>query len=49
MDAIAPDSVAVLRIPATLAIVTAVVLAALLAQEFGGGRRAQLWGTARYL
>lgn len=42
MDSIAPGSVAVLRIPATLAIVTAVVLAALLAREFGGGRRAQL-------
>jgi hypothetical protein len=32
----------VLRIPATLVIYAAVVLAALLAQEFGGGRRAQL-------
>lgn len=42
MDTIAPGSVAVLRIPATLAIVTAVVLAALLARELGGGRRAQL-------
>lgn len=42
MDTIAPGSVSVLRIPATLAIVTAVVLAALLAREFGGGRRAQL-------
>jgi hypothetical protein len=42
MDTVAPGSVAVLRIPATLAIVTAVVLAALLAREFGGGRRAQL-------
>ncbi|WP_246170330.1 glycosyltransferase family 39 protein [Pseudonocardia hierapolitana] len=42
MDTIAPGSVAVLRIPATLAIVTAVVLAALLAREFGGARRAQL-------
>jgi hypothetical protein len=42
MDTIAPGSVAVLRIPATLAIVAAVVVAALLAREFGGGRRAQL-------
>jgi hypothetical protein len=42
MDSIAPGSVAVLRIPATLAIVVAVVLSALLAREFGGGRRAQL-------
>lgn len=42
MDTIAPGSVAVLRIPATLAIMTAVVLTALIAREFGGGRRAQL-------
>ena len=42
MDTIAPGSVAVLRIPASLAIMTAVVLAGLLAREFGGGRRAQL-------
>jgi hypothetical protein len=42
MDTIAPGSVAVLRIPATLAIVAAVVLAALLARELGGGRRAQV-------
>jgi hypothetical protein len=42
MDTIAPGSVAVLRIPATLAIMTAVVLAALLAREFGGAGRAQL-------
>src|SRR5690606_39218668 len=42
MDTVAPGSVAALRIPATLAIVTAVVLAALLAREFGGGGRAQL-------
>jgi hypothetical protein len=42
MDTIVPGSVAVLRIPATLATVAGVVLAALLAREFGGGRRAQL-------
>jgi Dolichyl-phosphate-mannose-protein mannosyltransferase len=42
MDTIAPGSVAVLRIPATLATVAAVVLAALIARELGGGRRAQL-------
>jgi Dolichyl-phosphate-mannose-protein mannosyltransferase len=42
MDTIAPGSVAVLRIPATLAIVVAVVLGGLLARELGGGRRAQL-------
>ncbi|WP_214406877.1 glycosyltransferase family 39 protein [Pseudonocardia lacus] len=42
MDTIAPGSVAVLRIPATLATVAGIVLAALLARELGGGRRAQL-------
>ncbi len=42
MDTIAPGSVAVLRIPATLIAVVGVVLAALLARELGGGRRAQL-------
>lgn len=42
MDTLAPGSVAVLRIPATLATVAAVVLAALIAREFGGGGRAQL-------
>lgn len=42
MDTLAPGSVAVLRIPATLATVAGVVLTALLAREFGGGRRAQL-------
>jgi 4-amino-4-deoxy-L-arabinose transferase-like glycosyltransferase len=42
MDSIAPGSVAVLRIPATLAVAAGVVLTALLARELGGGRRAQL-------
>jgi 4-amino-4-deoxy-L-arabinose transferase-like glycosyltransferase len=42
MDSVAPGSVAVLRIPATLAIAAGVVLTALLARELGGGRRAQL-------
>jgi hypothetical protein len=42
MDTIAPGSVMVLRTPATLAIVAGVVLTALLAREFGGGRKAQL-------
>ncbi|SHK34203.1 Dolichyl-phosphate-mannose-protein mannosyltransferase [Pseudonocardia thermophila] len=41
-DTVAPGSVAVLRIPATLATTAVVVLAALLARELGGGRRAQL-------
>ncbi len=42
MDTIAPGSLPVLRIPATLATVAGIVLTALLAREFGGGRRAQL-------
>ncbi len=42
MDTLAPGSVAVLRIPATLATVAGLVLTALLARELGGGRRAQL-------
>jgi hypothetical protein len=42
MDTIAPGSVLALRIPATLAIAVGVVLTALLAREFGGGRKAQL-------
>jgi hypothetical protein len=42
MDTIAPGSLPVLRIPATLATVGGIVLTALLAREFGGGRRAQL-------
>lgn len=42
MDTLAHGSVAVLRIPATLATAATVVFAALLAREFGGGRRAQL-------
>jgi hypothetical protein len=47
MDTIAPGSLPVLRIPATLATVAGIVLAALLAREFGGGRRAQLTRRAR--
>jgi 4-amino-4-deoxy-L-arabinose transferase-like glycosyltransferase len=42
MDTIAPGSLMVLRIPATLATVAGIVLVALLAREFGGGRWAQL-------
>ncbi|RZQ63259.1 glycosyl transferase, family 39 [Amycolatopsis suaedae] len=42
MDTIAPGSVVVLRLPAILATAAAVVLTALIAREFGGGRRAQL-------
>jgi hypothetical protein len=48
MDTIAPGSVAVLRIPATLAIVAGIVLTALLARELGGGRKAQLIAAATF-
>jgi 4-amino-4-deoxy-L-arabinose transferase-like glycosyltransferase len=46
MDRIAPGSVAVFRLPSALAAAVSVVLAALLAREFGGGRRAQLLAAA---
>lgn len=48
MDTIAPGSVVVLRIPATLAMVVGIVLVALLAREFGGARRAQLIAAAAF-
>ncbi|MGW4488465.1 ArnT family glycosyltransferase [Amycolatopsis sp. NPDC004368] len=41
MDAIAPGSVLVLRLPAMLAMVAAVVFAALIARELGGRAKAQ--------
>ncbi|GAA4857094.1 glycosyltransferase family 39 protein [Saccharopolyspora cebuensis] len=41
MDAIAPGSVLALRLPAVLATTAAVVVAALIARELGGDRRAQ--------
>jgi hypothetical protein len=41
-DAIAPGSMVALRVPAILATAAAVVVAALLARELGGDRRAQL-------
>ncbi|WP_345603159.1 glycosyltransferase family 39 protein [Pseudonocardia adelaidensis] len=41
MDAIAPGSIVALRLPAVLATVAAVVVAALVARELGGDRRAQ--------
>lgn len=40
-DWLAPGSLVVLRLPAVLATAAAVVVAALIAREFGGGRRAQ--------
>ncbi|WP_326836807.1 glycosyltransferase family 39 protein [Amycolatopsis rhabdoformis] len=42
MDSIAPGSVFVLRIPAMLAMLAAVVFAALIAREFGGRAKAQV-------
>jgi hypothetical protein len=48
MDTVAPGSLPVLRIPATLATVAGVVVTALLAREFGGGRRAQLIAAAAF-
>jgi 4-amino-4-deoxy-L-arabinose transferase-like glycosyltransferase len=41
MDAIAPGSIGVLRLPAVLATAAAVVVAAFVARELGGDRRAQ--------
>lgn len=42
MDAIAPGSILAVRIPAVLATAAAVVVAALIARELGGDRRAQV-------
>lgn len=42
MDAIAPGSILALRVPAVLATAGAVVVAALIARELGGDRRAQV-------
>ncbi|MFI9383588.1 ArnT family glycosyltransferase [Kutzneria sp. NPDC052558] len=47
-DTIAPGNVAVLRIPAILATVAGVVVAALTARELGGRRRAQVITAAAY-
>ncbi|MEV5836874.1 glycosyltransferase family 39 protein [Nocardia sp. NPDC052112] len=41
LDRLAPGSILVLRLPAVLATAAAVVVAALIAREFGGDRRAQ--------
>ncbi|TCP52068.1 dolichyl-phosphate-mannose-protein mannosyltransferase [Tamaricihabitans halophyticus] len=43
MDAVAPDSLFVLRLPAVLATVAAVPVAALIARELGADRRAQVF------
>jgi len=42
MDWLAPGSLVALRVPAVLATAAAVVVAALIAREFGGDRRAQI-------
>ncbi|WP_405974446.1 glycosyltransferase family 39 protein [Streptomyces sp. NBC_00988] len=48
MDELAPGSAVALRLPATLAVPAAVVVTALTAREFGGGRRAQLLAGAAF-
>lgn len=48
MDTIAPGSVLMLRLPATLATAGGVVIAALTAREMGGARKAQLLTAGAY-
>ncbi|GHF85433.1 glycosyl transferase family 39 [Amycolatopsis bartoniae] len=48
MDTLAPGSVTVLRLPAIAATAAGVVVAALIAGELGGGRRAQVVTAATY-
>ncbi|MRH88533.1 glycosyl transferase family 39 [Nocardia sp. SYP-A9097] len=48
MDTLAPGSYFVLRLPAIALTVTAIVLCALIAREFGGGRWAQLLAAVGY-
>ncbi|WP_410619854.1 ArnT family glycosyltransferase [Amycolatopsis sp. cmx-8-4] len=48
MDWIAPDSLVVLRLPMTLAAAAGVLVTALIAREFGGGRGAQAMAAACY-
>ncbi|SNY79470.1 Dolichyl-phosphate-mannose-protein mannosyltransferase [Nocardia amikacinitolerans] len=48
MDTLAPGSFFALRLPAVALTTLAVVLTALLAREFGGGRRAQLLAAIAY-
>ncbi len=48
LDAIAPGSMIVLRLPATLAAAGGVVITALISVEFGGGRRAQVLAGGAY-
>ncbi|WP_370965847.1 ArnT family glycosyltransferase [Amycolatopsis sp. cg9] len=48
MDWLAPDSLVVLRLPMTLAAAAGVVVTALIAREFGGGRGAQVLAAGCY-
>jgi hypothetical protein len=48
MDTLFPDSVAALRLPATLATALGVIVASLIARELGAGRRAQVLAAATY-
>ncbi|WP_232376720.1 ArnT family glycosyltransferase [Amycolatopsis aidingensis] len=48
MDTLAPGSVLVLRLPAMIVTVLGVLLTALIAREFGGGRKAQLLAAGAY-
>ncbi|WP_460724659.1 ArnT family glycosyltransferase [Nocardia heshunensis] len=48
MDTLAPGSFLVLRLPSVALTVTAIVLCAMLAREFEGGRRAQLLAALGY-
>ncbi|WP_280411829.1 glycosyltransferase family 39 protein [Nocardia asiatica] len=48
MDLLAPNSLVALRLPAVLVTVAAVVVAAQIAREFGGGRVAQVLTAAAY-
>jgi hypothetical protein len=48
LDTAFPDSVAALRLPATLATALGVIVASLIARELGGGRRPQVLAAATY-
>ncbi|MFI9503120.1 ArnT family glycosyltransferase [Nocardia sp. NPDC052566] len=48
MDTVAPGSFLMLRLPAVLLTVLAIVLTALIAREFGGGRTAQVLAAVAY-
>ncbi|MBB5917077.1 hypothetical protein BJY24_005989 [Nocardia transvalensis] len=48
MDSLAPGSYLVLRVPAVVLTVAAILVCAMLAREFGGGRRAQALAAVGY-